>query len=40
MTWSSRLTRIVVSLRVVGLQARVNVESNEISRFFYDIFLL
>jgi len=29
----------VESLRVIGLQARVNVESHEISRFFY-IFLL
>jgi len=34
----SRVTRIVESLRVIGLQARVNVESHEISRFFYDIF--
>jgi len=38
MTWSSqsRVTRTVESLRVIGLQARVNVESNEISHFFYD----
>jgi len=28
------------SLRVVNLQARANVESHEISRFFYNIFLL
>jgi len=40
MTWSSqiRVTRTVESLRVVGLQARVNVESHEISHFFYDVF--
>jgi len=31
--FSSRVT--VESLRVIGLQARVNVESNEISHFFY-----
>jgi len=31
MTWSSRVR--VESLRVIGLQARVNVESHEISRF-------
>ena len=30
----------VESLRVIGLQARVNVESHEISHFFYNIFLL
>jgi len=30
--------RTVESLRVIGLQARVNAESHEISRFFYDIF--
>ena len=35
----SRVTRTVESLRVIGLQARVNVESLEISRFLY-IFLL
>jgi len=42
MTWSShsRVTRTVESLRVIGLQVRVNVESHEISRFFYDIFLI
>jgi len=41
MTWSSqsRVTRTVESLRVIGLQARVNFESHEISRFFYKIFL-
>jgi len=40
MIWSSqsRVTKIVESLRVIGLQARVNVESHETSRFFYDIF--
>ena len=36
----SRVTRTVESLRVIGLQVRVNVESHEIARFFYDIFLL
>jgi len=36
----NRITRIVESLRVIGLQARVNFESHEISRFIYDIFLL
>jgi len=36
----SRVTRTVESLRVIGLQARVNGESHEISRIFYDIFLL
>ena len=36
----SRVTRTVESLRVIALQARVNVESHEISRFFYNIFLL
>jgi len=40
MTWSSRVTRAVESLRIIGLQARVNVKSHEISRFFYNIFLL
>ena len=41
-TWSSqsRVTRIVESLRVIGLQALFNVESHETSRFFYDTFLL
>ena len=36
MTWSSqsRVTRTVESLRVIGLQAQVNVESHEISCFF------
>jgi len=38
MTWSSRVTRMVESLRVIGLQARVNVESYKISSFSY-IFL-
>jgi len=33
MTWSSRAR--VESLRVIGLQARVNVELHEISHFFY-----
>jgi len=38
--WSSQsqVTRTVESFRVVGLQARVSVESHEISHFFYDIF--
>jgi len=36
----SWVTRTVESFRVIGLQARVNVESHEISRSFYDIFLL
>jgi len=40
MTWSNRVTRTVESLLVIGLQARVNVESHEISHFFYDIFML
>jgi len=40
MTWSSLVTRTVESLRVIGLQARVNVESHEFSRFFYDNFFL
>jgi len=42
MPWSSRVrvTRTVKSLRVIGLHARVNLVSHEISRFFYDIFLL
>ena len=37
MTWSSqsRVTRMVESLRVIGLQARVNVESYKISNFSY-----
>jgi len=38
MTWSSRVTKTVESLRVIGLQARVNVKSHEISHFFYYIF--
>ena len=38
MTWSSRVTETVESLRVIGLQARVNVESHEVSHFFYYIF--
>ena len=38
MTWPSRVTRTVESLRVIGLQARVNVESHEILHFFYNIF--
>jgi len=33
----SRVTKTVESLRVIGLQARVNVESHEISHFFYYI---
>ena len=37
MTGSSRVKRIVESLRIIGLQARVNVESHKFSRFFYDI---
>ena len=37
---SPLVTRTVESLRVIGLQARVNVESYEISYFFYDIFML
>jgi len=40
MTWSSqsRVGRTVESLRVIGLQTRVNVESHEISHFFNNIF--
>ena len=38
MTWSSRVTKTVESLRVIGLQARVNFKSHEISHFFYYIF--
>jgi len=34
----SRMTKTVESLRVIGLQARVNFESYEISHFFYYIF--
>jgi len=34
----NRVTRIVESLRVIDLQARVNVESHEILHFFYYIF--
>jgi len=37
-SWLGRVTRTVESLRVIGLQARINVESHEISHFFYDIF--
>ena len=33
MTWSSRVTRTVELFRVIGLQARVIVESNKISQF-------
>jgi len=35
MTWSSqvRVTRTIKLLRVIGLQARVSVESNEIQHF-------
>jgi len=33
-----RVTKTVESLRVIGLKARVNVESNEISHFFDFIF--
>jgi len=36
----SRITGTVESLGVIGLQARVNVESHEISRFFYNIIFL
>jgi len=35
-SWFGRIW--VESLRVIGLQSRVNVESHEISRFFYDNF--
>jgi len=35
----SRVTRIVEWLQVIGLQAGVNVESHDISHFFYDIVL-
>jgi len=40
MTWSSQsgVTKTVESLRFIGLQARVMVESHEISHFFYYIF--
>jgi len=38
MTWSSRVTKTVESLRVIGLEARVNVESHKISHFFSYIF--
>jgi len=34
-TWSSRVTRTVKSLQVIGLQARDNVESNEIQHFSF-----
>ena len=39
MTWSSqsRVTKTIESLRVIGLQARVNFESHEISHLFYHI---
>jgi len=36
--WSSRVIRMVESLRVIGLQARVNIESYKITNFSY-IFL-
>jgi len=36
----SRVTGIIESLRVIGLQARVNVESREISRFFTTFFAM
>jgi len=36
----SRVTRTVESHRVIALQAQFNVESNEISHFFYDFFML
>jgi len=41
MTWpsQSQITKTVESPRVIGLQVRVNVESHEISHFFY-IFML
>ena len=35
--WSSRVSKTVESLRVIGLHVRVNVESHEISHFFYYI---
>jgi len=35
MTYSSRVTRTAESPRVIGLQARVNVVSSEISHFSY-----
>ena len=35
----SRVTKPVESLRVIGLQARVSVESHEILHFFYHTFL-
>jgi len=38
MTWPNRVTKTVESPRVIDLQARVNVESHEISHFFYYIF--
>jgi len=40
MTWSSqrRVTRTAGSLQFIGLQARVNVESTEISNFSYVFF--
>jgi len=34
----SRVTRTVESLRVIALEARVNVESNEIAYFFLFLF--
>jgi len=37
MTFSSRVTQVtktVESPRVIGLEARINVESNEISHFY------
>jgi len=33
-----RVTRTVESLRVIGLQARVSVKSQEISHFFFNVF--
>jgi len=36
----SRNTRTIELLRVIGLQARVNVESNDISNFSCEIFVL
>jgi len=40
MTWSSRVTSIFKSLGDIGLQARVNVESDKISHFSYIFFIM
>jgi len=37
MAWSSGVTRNVESLRHIGLQARVNVDSHKVSQFFYAV---